>query len=144
MSKSLLFSRLQHIFRTPLRDYNVLIHLHQRHLPLLEQGVDVTMATRDPTHKAHTHRMGRTKCSHLPVVDFNPAQQYLRELEVCHCLPFPSLASSPSLIPRPHGQGMKFPLVFERCVHASSGLQELFNQWWGSGAFTETSIMFTC
>lgn len=85
MSKSL-FSLLQHIFRTPLQDYSVLIHLHQRHLPLLEQGVDVTMATRDPAHKAHTHRTSRTKCSHLPVVDFNPAQRYLCELEVCHCV----------------------------------------------------------
>ena len=111
-----LFSPFQHIFRTPLQDYSVLIHLHQRHLPLLEQGVDVTMATRNSAHKAHIHKMSRT-CSHLPVVDFDPAQQYLRELEVrlSSCL-HPQSASSASLIPRPHGLGMRLTslVVFER------------------------------
>lgn len=82
LADRLFFSPFQHIFRTPLQDYSLLIHLHQRHLPRLEQGVDVTMATRDSAHKAHIHKMSHTKCSHLPVVDFDPAQQYLRELEV--------------------------------------------------------------
>ena len=112
-----LFSPFQHIFRTPLQDYSVLIHLHQRHLPRLEQGVDVTMATRDSAHKAHSHKMRRTMCSHLPVVDFDPAQQYHRELEVrmSSCL-HPQSVSSASPIPRPHGLGMRLTslVVFER------------------------------
>ena len=89
-----LFSPFQHIFRTPLQDYSLLIHLHQRHLPRLEQGVDVTMATRDSAHKAHIHKMSHTKCSRLPVVDFDPAQQYLRELEVRMSLYLPPLLDS--------------------------------------------------
>jgi len=79
-----MFSVLQQVFRTPLHDYSVLIHLHQRHLPLSEQGVDVTMATEGSPHKPHSHRKGHEKYSHLPVVEFNPVQQYLQELEVCH------------------------------------------------------------
>lgn len=79
-----MFSVLQQVFRTPLHDYNVLIHLHQRHLPLSEQGVDVTTATEGSPHKPHSHRKAHEKYSHLPVVEFNPVQQYLQELEVCH------------------------------------------------------------
>lgn len=65
------------IFRTPLQDYSVLIHLHKRHLPLSEQGVDA-MAT-GSTHR--THPMKHRKYSHMPVVDFNPVDKYLSELE---------------------------------------------------------------
>ena len=68
-----------------MSDYNVLIHLHKKHLPLVGQGVDVAMVT-DSTHpQHHSHRS-----THIPVTDFNPAEKYLTELEVnvteCTCV----------------------------------------------------------
>ena len=90
------FSLLQQVFRTPLHDYNVLIHLHQRHLPLSEQGVDVTGAAEGSPHKPHPHRKGHEMYSHLPVVGFNPVQQYLQELEVC-CGSIPNQKTSRNL-----------------------------------------------
>ena len=68
----------QQVFRPPLDDYNVLIHLHKRHLPFAHQAVD-TMET-GSSHKSHDHK--RLHPTHLPVVNFNPVQIYLQELEV--------------------------------------------------------------
>ena len=68
----------QQVFRPPLDDYNVLIHLHKRHLPFAHQAVDI-MET-GSSHKSHDHK--RLHPTHLPVVNFNPVQIYLKELEV--------------------------------------------------------------
>ena len=72
-------SVFQQVFRSPLTGYNVLIHLHKKHLPLAAQGVDVTMTTTDSTHSKKSHRGHPT---HFPITDFNPVEKYLRELEV--------------------------------------------------------------
>lgn len=66
---------LQLIFRTPLNDFNILIHLHKRHLPRYHQAIDCPASTSS----------SRTTCSnykHLPVVDFDPVMELLHELEV--------------------------------------------------------------
>ena len=69
---------LQRMFRTPLDDFDVLIHLHRRHLPRSHQAVDGMV-----TGCSHRMLNGCGRCTHLPVVDFDPAQIYLKELEVC-------------------------------------------------------------
>ena len=74
-----LFSfRFQQVFRSPMTGYNVLIHLHKKHLPLAAQGVDVAMAT-DSTHSKQSRRGHPI---HFPITDFNPVEKYLKELEV--------------------------------------------------------------
>ena len=72
---------MQQVFRPPLDDYSVLIHLHKRHLPLAHQAVDPVET--GSSHQSHEHK--RQRFTHLPVVDFNPVQNYLRELEVGIC-----------------------------------------------------------
>ena len=66
---------LQVVFREPLDDYDALIHLDKKHVPRSAQAVDAT-----PT-SCHTHG---TKHAHntMPVVNFDPVQLYLQELEV--------------------------------------------------------------
>ena len=71
--------RLQQVFRSPVTGYNVLIHLHKKHVPLAAQGVDVAMTT----DSAHSKQSRRGHPTHFPVTDFNPAEKYLAELEVC-------------------------------------------------------------
>lgn len=64
----------QQVFRTPLQDFHVLIHLNRKHVPRSHQAVDALATPSSP----HVHH----KYTHLPVVDFDPVQLYLKELEV--------------------------------------------------------------
>ena len=66
------------MFRTPLTGFNVMIHLHKKHVPLAAQAVDAAMET----GLAHHTRRTSKKPTHFPVTDFNPVERYLRELEV--------------------------------------------------------------
>ncbi|XP_065909651.1 nucleolar protein 6-like [Dysidea avara] len=61
------------IFRPPLQDYHVLIHLHKKHVVQTQCSVDSTM-------DGHSTVMSR-KMLKLPVVDFDPVKLYLKELE---------------------------------------------------------------
>ena len=67
----------QQCFRPPLDDYHVIIHLHKEHLPRYEQAVDAMATSSTQQHIRYKH-----KCTHLPVIDFDPVQKYLQELEV--------------------------------------------------------------
>lgn len=60
--------------------FNVIIHLHKRHLPRSCQAVDAGTLATDSAHKTPNYM---SKPTHLPVVDFDPALLYLKELEVC-------------------------------------------------------------
>ena len=69
---------MQQIFRTPLTGYNVLIHLHKKHVPLAAQAVDAAM----DTGPAHTKNSSKKQPVQFPVTDFNPVEKYLTDLEV--------------------------------------------------------------
>lgn len=66
----------QQVFRTPLHHFDVLIHLNKSHAPLSGLGVDAR-----PSPSPH-RPSSLLKPSHLPVVDFDPAMLFVRELEV--------------------------------------------------------------
>ena len=66
----------QQVFRPPLDDYHVIIHLHKRHVPHWEQGIDATPPNVDPAQR-YKH-----KNTHFPVVDFDPVQLFMKSLEV--------------------------------------------------------------
>jgi U3 small nucleolar RNA-associated protein 22 len=76
-STDLASTDFKHIFRSPMTDYNILIHLHKKHLPLASHGVDVAVAT-GSTHPKHS---SRARPTHFPITDFNPVKKYLTELE---------------------------------------------------------------
>ena len=65
----------QQIFRPPLDHYDVIIHLHSRLLPRRTQALD---KGKNPAKEASS------SCPSvlLPVVNFDPAQLYLKELKV--------------------------------------------------------------
>ena len=69
---------MQQVFRTPLTGYNVLIHLHKKHVPLAPLAVDVAMET----GSTHTKHSSSKEPTHFPVTDFNPVEIYITELEV--------------------------------------------------------------
>ena len=71
------FVLFQCLFRTPLHDFDLLIHLNKKHVPLSQLAVD-TMATGPTPHKPNWPY----KPTHFPVVNFDPAQLFLKELEV--------------------------------------------------------------
>ena len=70
---------VQQVFRTPLTGYNILIHLHKKHVPLVAQSVDAVMET----GSTHSKKSSRINPTHFPITDFNPVEKYLTELEVC-------------------------------------------------------------
>ncbi|XP_048851490.1 nucleolar protein 6 isoform X2 [Brienomyrus brachyistius] len=65
------------VLRPPLDVYDVLIHLSPKHVPLLDQAVDVPHATfsRGTVSGAVPSAGGA-----LPVIDFNPVTQYMTQL----------------------------------------------------------------
>ena len=65
----------QQIFRPPLDHYDVIIHLHSRLLPRRAQALD------KGKHPAEEASLSRPSVL-LPVVNFDPAQLYLKELKV--------------------------------------------------------------
>ncbi|EDO40309.1 predicted protein [Nematostella vectensis] len=65
---------LKPIFRPPIDGYDVIITLHSRMLPRRDEAVDVDKPLKKKAHSA------RNKADELPVVDFDPAECYLREL----------------------------------------------------------------
>lgn len=65
--------------RPPLDDYDVLIHLNPKQVPLLSQAVDPPVV-----NFSRGIRTGSTSQSGgaLPVIDYNPVALYLAELRV--------------------------------------------------------------
>ena len=66
---------LQQIFRPPLDDYDVLIELDRNQLPRHYQAVDSSVLIKQAKPKT-------AKQNAMPVVQFDPVQQYLAELKV--------------------------------------------------------------
>lgn len=71
-----LFLPLKQIFRPPLDQYDVIIHLHSRLLPRGYQALD---RVKHETGPASLSRVS----SLLPVVNFDPVASYIKELKVC-------------------------------------------------------------
>ncbi len=67
------------MFRPPLDDYHVIIHLHKRHVPRREQAVDAMATDFDSSQPTVRYKH---KCTHLPVMDFDPVEKFVQSLEV--------------------------------------------------------------
>ena len=75
---SLHLKKKKQAFRTPLQDYNVLLHLHKKMVVAPELSVTSLL-----TDVVHPHAVKRKHhLSHLPVVNFNAVEKYVGELEV--------------------------------------------------------------
>ena len=57
-----------------MEDFDLLIHLNKKHVPQSGLAVDA-VGTRPRPRRSRSY-------THLPVVDFDPVQLYLKELEV--------------------------------------------------------------
>lgn len=69
------------VFRPPLEDYDVLIHLVPQQVPLLAKAVDPpAIIYHQGTYNGGPLASGGA----LPVIDYDPVRLYLSELRVCH------------------------------------------------------------
>ena len=64
------------MFRTPLTDYNVIIHINKQHVSRIKECID---------HTPSTHISSRLQNpKHIPIVNFDPVEQYVHILEVLY------------------------------------------------------------
>lgn len=70
---------LQQIFRPPLGDYDVLIHLKKDRCARHHFAVEVDANTSVPKY---TSPVEPTERQPMPVYDFDPVEEYCRELQV--------------------------------------------------------------
>ncbi len=94
------------MFRPPLDDYHIIIHLHKRHVPRREQAVDARAADLGPKQVVRY----KHKCTHLPVVDFDPVEKFVHTLEVSILCVYPILRLPSACISN------KFAQIFE-CIN---------------------------
>lgn len=64
---------LKEVFRTPLTDYNVIIHINKQHVSRIKECID---------HTPSIHISSRLQNpKHIPIVNFDPVEQYVHILE---------------------------------------------------------------